>query len=193
MTILDLDRDITVAINSFRAEWADGFFYYVSQTWVWTPLAVLLLWMGWRRFGWRHLLVVVACVALCILLSDQLCNLVKHTVCRLRPSHEPSLEGVIHTVDGYVGGMYGFCSAHAANTTTVALFTSLVVRRRWYWITAAVWVVVNCWSRIYLGVHYFGDIVCGILLGAAIAIAIAITIAIVHNSLTDRYKQLLEK
>jgi len=189
MSILQLDTYLTVAINSFHAEWADGIFYYLSQTLTWLPLALLLLILGWRQWGWRRLIAVVAALLLCLLISDQLCNLIKITVCRLRPTHEPSLHGTIHTVRGYLGGDYGFCSAHACNTCSVALFTSLIVRRMWYSATASLWVLLNCWSRIYLGVHYLGDILGGLLLGAAIAALLYFA----YNHLIHRHKHLFEK
>lgn len=189
MSILDIDRELTIAINSFRAEWADGFFYYVSQVWTWLPVAALLLYLGWRKWGWKRLLCVVAGLAVCLVASDQLCNVIKHSVCRLRPTHEPSLEGVIHTVRGYVGGQYGFCSAHACNTAAVAMFTGLVVRRRWYAVVSVLWVLLNCWSRIYLGVHYLGDVLCGMTLG----VLIAIVMYVLYKWLTDKYKHLFEK
>lgn len=189
MSILDLDRKLTVAINSFHAEWADGIFYCLSETWTWSPLAIVLICLGWREWGWRRLLCVVASVLLCLLLSDQLCNVIKNTVCRLRPTHEPSLAGTIHTVYGYVGGEYGFCSAHACNTCCVALFSCLVVRRWWYALAGSVWVLLNCWSRIYLGVHYLGDILGGLLLGAIISCLMFL----LYNYLTVRYKNLFEK
>ena len=189
MNILDIDGQLTVAINSFRAEWADGFFYYVSQTWTWLPLAMVLLYFGWREWGWKRLLCVVAGVVVCLLLSDQACNVIKNSVCRLRPTHEPSLAGMIHTVNGYVGGLYGFCSAHACNTATVAAFSGLVVRRRWYAVLGIFWVLLNCWSRIYLGVHYLGDVVCGMVLG----FAIAYMVFALYKWLIDRCKYLLEK
>jgi len=189
MSILDFDRELTVAINSFRAEWADGFFYYVSQSWTWSPLAVVLLYFGWKKWGWKRLLCVVAGALLCLVVSDQLCNIIKNSVCRLRPTHEPILEGTIQTVKGYIGGPYGFCSAHACNTSCLAMFTWLVVRKRWYGVVGILWVILNCWSRVYLGVHYVGDIVCGAILG----VVIAILVFLLYKSLTYRYKNLLEK
>jgi len=169
MNLIELDKEVTVVINSLRTEWADGFFYYVSQTWFWLPAAAVLIWLGWREWGWKRLLCIVVGVTVCLVISDQLCNIIKNSVCRLRPSHDPSLEGIIMTVKGYAGGKYGFCSAHACNTSVVAVFTALVVRRKWFAWMMGVWVVLNCWSRIYLGVHYLGDVVCGALLGAIIA------------------------
>lgn len=189
MNLIEADKKITVIINSFRAEWADGLFYYVSQVWIWLPGIVVLSYFGWQAWGWKRMLYIVGGVVLCLVISDQLCNIIKNVVCRLRPSHEPTLEGVIVTVKGYVGGMYGFCSAHACNTSAVAIFTSLIVRRKWFGWMMGAWTILNCWSRIYLGVHYFGDVICGILLGSIIAFGIYF----VHKKLTYSDRKVLKK
>jgi len=185
MNILEFDRTITVAINSFRAEWADGIFYYVSQIWTWTPLAAVLIYLGWREWGWKRMVCIAFGIVLCLVISDQLCNIIKNAVCRLRPTHEPLLAGMIHTVYGYEGGLYGFCSAHACNTSSVAFFSWLVVRKRWFAIMATFWVLLNCWSRIYLGVHYLGDILAGMVLG----VIIAGIVYYFYKWLTYRYKK----
>jgi undecaprenyl-diphosphatase len=89
---------------------------------------------------------------------------------RLRPSREPSLEGLVHLVNGYTGGKYGFASSHAANTFATAFFFWLLFkdRYRWVWVLF-VWAVVMTYTRIYLGAHYPGDILVGMLIGLGAA------------------------
>ena len=101
-------------------------------------------------------------------------GIIKHLVCRPRPTHEPMLEGLVHIVNGYRGGHYGFVSSHAANTMGVALLYCLIWKNESHhvwWLM--IWVVLNCWSRMYLGVHYPGDIIGGLIVGALIAVAVS--------------------
>ena len=96
-------------------------------------------------------------------------GLIKPWVCRLRPTHEPALAGMVHLVNGYTGGLYGFVSSHAANTMACALLFSLLYRNRYATVGLMLWVALNCYSRMYLGVHYPGDIIGGLLVGAVLA------------------------
>jgi undecaprenyl-diphosphatase len=86
---------------------------------------------------------------------------------RLRPSHEPELEGLLHLVDGYRGGLYGFASSHAANTFGVAIFIWLSLRKHYRWIGVIfIWAILMSYTRIYLGVHYPTDILVGAIIGS---------------------------
>ena len=165
ISILDIDKSVTLAINSCHSLFFDNFFYIYTQTWTWIPaILVLLVWM-WRKWGIRSLY-VVAGIALCILLSDQISSsLLKPLVARLRPTHNPEIADLIHTVNGYRGGRYGFVSSHAANAATFVTFTALVFRNRLYTILLSLWAFFTAYSRVYLGVHYVGDVLCGALIG----------------------------
>ena len=131
--ILALDRDITLAINSCHSAAFDQFFFLFSRTQVWVFFFIVLTYVLCRTYGWRTMLSVVIAVALAVLVSDQLCNVFKYSVCRLRPTHEPSLAAVIHTVNSYVGGDYGFfacsqycgtCHPHLACTSSSVLLSA---------------------------------------------------------------------
>ncbi|MCI6559568.1 MAG: phosphatase PAP2 family protein, partial [Prevotella sp.] len=87
---------------------------------------------------------------------------------RPRPTHDLHIGMLVDVVNEYRGGRYGFFSAHAANTFSVAIFFSLVVRHRILTIFMVTWSLVNCWTRMYLGVHYPGDILCGLIWGAIV-------------------------
>ena len=168
----ELDKVLTLAINSCHSLFFDNFFYIYTQTWTWLPLVLLLLVWMWRKWGVRSLY-VVAGIALCILLADQISSsLLKPWVARLRPTHNPEIADLIHTVRGYRGGLYGFVSSHAANAFAFAVFTSLVIRNRYYTLTIALWAVLTAYSRVYLGVHYVGDVVCGAILGVLVALVV---------------------
>jgi undecaprenyl-diphosphatase len=172
MFISTLDTSLTLAINSCHSPFFDNFFYIYTQTWTWIPaILVLLVWM-WRKWGVRSLY-VVAGIALCILLSDQISSsLLKPLVARLRPTHNPEIVDLIHTVNGYRGGRYGFVSSHAANAATFVTFTALVFRNRLYTILLSLWAFLTAYSRVYLGVHYVGDVLCGALIGVLVGMGV---------------------
>ena len=172
MFLSTLDTSLTLAINSCHSPFFDNFFYIYTQTWTWIPaILVLLVWM-WRKWGVRSLY-VVAGIALCILLADQISSsLLKPLVARLRPTHNPEIADLIHTVNGYRGGRYGFVSSHAANAATFVTFTALIFRNRYYSILLSLWAFLTAYSRVYLGVHYVGDVFCGALVGILVGVGV---------------------
>lgn len=127
-----------------------------------------------RKAKLRKYIVIVFGLAIVITLCDQIsASLIKPLVCRLRPSHTEGLCDLLHYVYGYKGGQYGFVSSHAANTFGVAAFLSFEMKNRKMAILVFLWAFIVSYSRIYLGVHYFGDVVCGGILGAIIGTTIA--------------------
>lgn len=168
--LIDIDRTLLLAINNCYAPWADTFFWWVSNRFIWIPLYLLLVFLLFRRFGWRQALFLLVGFAVAVGLSDWVSSgLIKPLVARPRPTHEPALAGLVHIVRGYYGGHYGFVSSHAANTMSCALLFSLIWRKKTATCLLMTWVALNCYSRMYLGVHYPGDILGGLLVGSVIA------------------------
>lgn len=181
MSLLEFDKVITLAINSCHSPFFDNFFYIYTQTWTWIPAILLLLVWMWRKWGVRSLY-VVAGIALCILLSDQISStLLKPLVARLRPTYNPEIADLIHTVNGYRGGRYGFVSSHAANAATFVTFTALVFRNRLYTILLSLWAFFTAYSRVYLGVHYVGDVLCGALIGVLVGMGVYFALKLLLN------------
>jgi undecaprenyl-diphosphatase len=141
--------------------------FWVTKGLLWFPLSLFFLFFVIRKYKWNAL-VILFVAALMILVSDQLSYLTKETVQRLRPSNQPGL--MVHIVEAYKGGTYGFYSGHASNSICVAVFiTILLGRKYWYVILAAfLWSLVISYTRIYLGVHYPGDILAGWIVGGII-------------------------
>ncbi len=188
--ILQIDADLLLWINGHHAPWADTLMWTISRASTWIPLYALLVYLLWHRFGWRRTIIYFLAIVVAIGLSDYISSgLIKPLVCRLRPTHEPMLQPFIHLVNGYTGGQYGFVSSHAANTAACALLFSLFYRDRLMTAVMTLYVLLNCYSRMYLGVHYPGDILCGLIVGCAISGLIYVLV--VRNM--DRAKALLRR
>lgn len=160
------DRQALIFLNQFHADGLDPVVFYVTRTDFWIPLYAVLLYLIFKNYGKQGWLVVVG-IAVSILLTDQITSgFMKPYFERLRPSQNPELEGMLHLVNGYRGGLYGFASSHAANTTGIALFMFLLFRSKYRYIGLMfAWAGIMCYTRIYLGVHYPGDILVGIAVG----------------------------
>lgn len=165
--ITNIDTQLTLFLNGSDNEMLDAIAVTATKTSTWIPLGILLLYVLMRMKDWKNALLVILCVAIAITLADQMASgIFKPLVARLRPSHTPELQGVIDLVDDYRGGRYGFFSSHAANTCAVAVFLSLLFRKRVFTVAICSWAMVNSWTRLYLGVHYVGDIMVGLIWGA---------------------------
>lgn len=171
--LLELDRNLLLKLNSWHAPWLDSVMVAFTNGLNWLPLFLLVIGLMIYKFRWQSISMLVF-IAIVIFLTDRIsAGLIKPWVGRLRPSHEPGLEGILHLVNGYKGGIYSFVSSHAANAFGVATFLWLVLRKdiKWIWIMF-IWAVIFSYTRIYLGVHYPFDILGGGVLGAIIGLLV---------------------
>ena len=145
----------------------------VSRSKTWIALYVLLGGLIIYRFrSWKSVLLILIGFGIAVGLSDfTTSGILKPLVCRLRPTHEPSIDP-IRLVCQYTGGLYGFCSSHAANTMACGLLFSLLYKNKYATAGLMTWVALNCYSRMYLGVHYPSDIMVGLLFGALWAVLV---------------------
>jgi undecaprenyl-diphosphatase len=134
---------------------------------IWVPLYLAILVFLGIKYK-RKFLIIIIFIILAATLADQSSVIVKNIVQRLRPCHEPSIMGIVHLVNGECGGVYGFVSSHATNTFDVALLSLSFIKKRWYSISIILWASIICYSRVYIGVHYPGDVLCGAILGSFI-------------------------
>lgn len=165
-SILDLDKELLLFFNSMHAPWLDPVMMLATKTLFWLPLYLLLVYLIVKYKKWDTLYILLG-VALTIALADQITSgFMKPFFGRLRPSQEPTLAGLLHLVDNYKGGLYGFASGHAANTFGTATLIFLLFRGRYAWIWVIfIWALFVSYTRIYLGVHYPGDIIVGAFVG----------------------------
>jgi undecaprenyl-diphosphatase len=167
-TLLAGDSALFLALNGMHHPIADVIMFYVSKMWIWIPLYIVVILFIVRRLKMEAIWIILS-IVLCVVLTDQLTNLTKEFFQRLRPSHEPDLQGLVHHVKGYVGGKFGFVSGHAANVFGFALLSALIIKNKYYAWSIFIWAALVAYSRIYLGVHYPLDIFGGMVLGMGVA------------------------
>ena len=163
-TLEHADKLATLEINSWNSAITDPIWAFFSDIPVWIPMYVMIVAFIFQRLGWKKGLIVVAAAALTFGFCDQSSNLLKAMTERLRPCNDPfMLHNGLHLLE--TGGVYGFFSAHAANTFSICVFFSLMMRNAWLTLSLTTWSLINCWTRIYLGMHYPSDILVGLIWG----------------------------
>lgn len=163
--IQELDTRLLVYLNGLGSENYDKFWLIITNQLYWTPFFLFLFFLIYKKIGGKQTLYVLLFIAILIAFTDQTTNLFKHTFERLRPCNNPDLKSVIRIVQ--VRNSYSFFSGHAANTMAVATFLFLILRDRFKYLGFLfLWPLIFAYSRIYLGLHYPGDILTGYFFGA---------------------------
>ena len=165
--LIELDNHIFLTLNGSDSVYWDALMWIISDKLTWVPMLLVLLYVLAKNCeGWGEWFLMVFALVLVVLVADRVSSgLIKPMVARWRPTHAAEFVHSIDTVYGYRGGRYGFVSSHAANTFAVAVFLWLLLRSKMVGLALVAWAMISSYSRVYLGVHYPGDIFCGALLG----------------------------
>lgn len=171
-SLKQLDTNVFLFLNDLHSPFWDHIMYFASGRFGWIPLYAFIIFLIIQKYRVKSIAYILAAILL-IVLSDQLSvHLFKNVFERLRPCHNPDIKDFVHLVHNHCGGKYGFVSSHAANTFALATFTGLMMRKRWYTYTLLSWASLVSYSRVYLGVHYPGDIIAGALFGVCLGLLI---------------------
>ena len=169
--ILELDKELFLMLNGLGSERWDSLWLLITKQVCWVPIFILIAYLLFRHLGWKHALMIFILVAVQLTFTDQTTNLVKHHFHRLRPGSTPELVHLMRVVQSR--NSFSFFSGHAANSMSVAFFLFLIMRRYVkYMGIVFLWPLIFAYSRIYLGLHYPLDILCGYLWGIFTAVLI---------------------
>ena len=164
------DKQSMIFLNNLGSSTFDPFWILVSEKWFWIPLYIIFLYFLYKNFNKKSLFYIMLFVALGITASDQIANIFKFGFERLRPCHDPSLEGLLREVK--CGGKFGFYSAHSSNSFFVATYITILLGKKIKQLPyfLFVWAAIVAYSRVYLGMHFPGDIIVGAIMGILLAL-----------------------
>ena len=172
--LIEWDQSLFLVLNNVHTPFWDTFMWIYTDKLTWIPLILSILFVLFRK-NWKEAALVCIAIALTITVCDQFASsLCKPYFARFRPAQDPQFSSFVQIVNGYRGGRYGFISSHAANSFGAIVLLSLIFRNRLFTVVSVLWAIVNCYSRIYLGVHYPGDIIGGTIAGIIFAVIIYI-------------------
>ncbi len=182
-SILNLDREVFIFLNNLGSEAWDPIWLLITKQINWIPIFLIFFYLIFKHYGWRHSLLIILMISLLILITDQTTNhLFKYRFIRLRPSSDPSLEGLIRAVK--TSHTFSFISGHASNSMASCFFLFTVLKTRVKYIGFMfLWPLIFAYSRIYLGLHYPTDILVGYLWG----ILMALLVLKLYVMLRDKY------
>lgn len=168
-TLEKIDRDILLFVNGLHNDFFDSVMWWISSIYAWIPVYAFFLYLLIKKYKVKAVFLIILAVITVIAADKISVVLFKNVFERYRPTHNLEIKEFVHIVNGYTGGLYGFVSSHAANGFAIATIMSLFYRKKIFIYSVFLWVAIVCYSRMYLGVHYLSDIVCGGISGSIIA------------------------
>lgn len=163
--IIQLDKQLFVFLNGLGSEQFDGFWLFITKQLYWTPFFVFIFYLLYKKLGWKHLLLIGVSLAIMITFTDQFTNLIKNSVQRLRPCNDLEIKDIIRIVKS--SDTFSYFSGHAMNSMASTTFVFLILKKYYrYAFLLFLFPLIFAYSRIYLGLHFPGDILSGYLFGA---------------------------
>lgn len=168
----NIDLAILQMINGSESSFLDGLMVTLTSGFTWIPLYIALLYLVIsNNDNMTKIMLIILCGIGCVVFSGGICDfIIKPMIGRIRPINDDMLDGIIYTVGDMSNKDFSFFSSHAANTTSLTMFFALLVRNRKFTVAMTVWTLINCYTRLYLGMHYPFDVLVGIAWGAFVGL-----------------------
>ncbi len=164
-TLVRYDQELFLWLNGIHTPWVDTLMYWITYKFTWIPMYLVLIFFTVKAEGKKSIAILVTVLAAVLLADKVTSGIMKPYFERFRPCHEPTLAGLVHEVAG-CGGSFGFASSHASTSFALATvwFVMLKDKIKYMWLIVA-WAALYSYSRVYVGVHYPGDILVGAIVG----------------------------
>ncbi len=189
--LLELDKSLFLFLNSLGSDRFDLLWLIITRQSAWIPIFLIILYLVFKHLGWKHALLVIGCISLLLLFTDQATNLVKGYFQRLRPVNNPDFAEVMRIVQ--IRNSFSFFSGHASNSMGVAILLYLIMKPYLkYMGFIFLWPLIFAYSRIYLGLHYPFDILCGYLFGVLTGILFYQLYKFARNKFFPKQKENLD-
>lgn len=180
--LIQLDKELFVFLNSLGSEPFDAFWLFITKQLHWTPFFIGVFYLLQRKVGWKNLGIIMLFIALLITVTDQFTNLIKYSYQRIRPCNDEEISGIIRIVKS--SDTFSFFSGHASNSMATTTFVFLLIRKYYkYTFLLFLFPMIFAYSRIYLGLHFPGDILVGYMFGATIGFSFYT----IHHYLYNKY------
>lgn len=168
----NIDLAILQMVNGSESSFLDGLMVTLTSGFTWIPLYIALLYLVIsNNDNMTKIMLIILCGIGCVVFSGGICDfIIKPMIGRIRPINDDMLDGIIYTVGDMSNKDFSFFSSHAANTTSLTMFFALLVRNRKFTVAMTVWTLINCYTRLYLGMHYPFDVLVGIAWGAFVGL-----------------------
>lgn len=166
--LVELDKELFLYLNGLGNTYWDAFWLAYTAKIHWIPLYAVLAYLMFKKLNTKMFVLTLIVIVLMISFTDQVTNLFKHGIQRLRPCHEPGVAEYMRLVRAACGGQYGYFSGHSSNSMALAIFIGLMLKSRYKYLIyfMIIWAILMGYSRIYVGAHYPLDVVSGMLFGA---------------------------